>query len=200
MHRHSIRSIGSPKLVVGCLSALLIATSLGTVAFLGATHGSPTSKYQRTAAEITSSQIANAEASAKAAQQASLPTPLLPADQRQPWISAWDSMAKCMVSQGIKSFPQAPVTFGDGRTTPPSIGASADIDPASASFQAAEAACPFNTSGLNATAFSQADSAWEQQHSAVSPNSTASASDSAGQSTALANQKKAAQQAATTGQ
>ncbi|MHB1776058.1 MAG: hypothetical protein ACYCU7_08735 [Acidimicrobiales bacterium] len=98
--------------------------------------------------------------------ESQLPEPLLPADQKVAWITAWNTMASCMHSHGEPGFPVAPSTFGDGRTPPPLVSGSpgSSADPASATFQAAQAACPFDTSGLSTTVLQQAQQAWLSGH------------------------------------
>ena len=98
--------------------------------------------------------------------ESQLPEPLLPASQRVAWITAWNTMASCMHSHREPGFPDAPTTFGDGHTPPPLVSGSpgSTADPASATFRAAQAACPFDTSGLSTTVLQQAQQAWLSSH------------------------------------
>lgn|GEM_PF-7095585 len=93
------------------------------------------------------------------------PEPTLPPAQRQLWIADFDAQATCMHAHGVPDFPEAPSTFGDGRTPPPVVGgpSGSGMDPQSATFQAAQKACPFNTSNLTAAAF---EAAWGQVNAA----------------------------------
>jgi len=93
--------------------------------------------------------------------EAGAPQPTLPPAQRQAWIADFDAMAACMHAHGVTDFPEAPATFGDGKTSPPVVGGplGSAMDSASPTFQAAQTACPFDTSNLTLAAF---QAAWDQ--------------------------------------
>lgn len=97
---------------------------------------------------------------------ANAPKLLLPPDQRTLWISDWNQMASCMQQHGESWFPNAPSTFGDGNTPAPVVGGAPGTaeDVTGSAFQAAQAACPFNTSNLNLQEFEQAEQAWANAH------------------------------------
>lgn len=109
--------------------------------------------------------------------ESQLPEPLLPASQRTAWITAWNTMASCMHSHGEPGFPDAPTTFGDGHTPPPLVSGSpgSSADPASATFQASQAACPFDTSGQSTTVLQQAQQAWLSSHRGGTPTGVSAA-------------------------
>lgn len=94
---------------------------------------------------------------------ANAPMPILPDDQAQLWRTAFQEMADCMHTHGIKGFPDAPETFGDGKTAAPAIGILVDTGdgpPTSEQFGKALAACPFDSSMLDRDAFAVSNAEW----------------------------------------
>jgi hypothetical protein len=114
------------------------------------------SPAQGTAAAMPSGEAIDQASSALDQQvEIGLPRPVLPADQREAWVSMWQTVADCMHQHGVASFPDAPATFGDGKTPPPVIRyrSGTDLDPESPSAQKATAECQFDYSRLSPDVF-----------------------------------------------
>jgi len=155
-------SLGGWKrfLVVASL-AIGVAITVPTAILSNASGGQP--------AKVSTTSVDSAvQAWSQAANEYNLTAPrlALPPDQRAAWISAFNAQAVCMHSHGISDFPTAPSSFGDGNTPSPIVGGppGSDMDPASAAFQAAAVACPFDSSNLDQAAFQKAFQAWFAAH------------------------------------
>ena len=85
------------------------------------------------------------------------PDLLLPPDQRTLWVEDFQAMADCYHAHGVPDFPNAPRTFGDGKTAMPVTDgpAGSEMDPASPTFQAASQECKFDSSNLSQSAFAR---------------------------------------------
>lgn len=145
--------------------SLLGAAAL-VIALIVVTGGSATPKHPAFADTASHGTTAQSERdSFVQSKQADAPRLTLPATQRTAWITAWDQMATCMHNHGVATFPEAPATYGNGKTPAPIVGGPAALLGVSEStFQAAQAACPFNTSSLTSQIFEQAQRAWFQAH------------------------------------
>jgi hypothetical protein len=161
VHRLSRKTMILLVPVIVCVAAVVIYFGRG------ASSAQPNS--QPSAASVAAQGAAHVEAN--------LPTPSLPADQAAAWRAAWQSMADCMQSHGVPDFPNAPATFGDGKTPPPNIAGApgTPMDPTSSTYQSAKAACPFDTSGLSQSEFQQSWQNWEATHPANADGSSTSA-------------------------
>jgi hypothetical protein len=132
----------------------------------GATHASTTTDTQIPSSTSLSQMASEGIASINA----SAPEPTLPAAQSAAWIADFQAMANCMHAHGIADFPNAPATFGDGKTPAPVTDgpSGSDMDPQSTTFQSANAACPMNTSNLSMSAFQSSWSQWQASHPTTS--------------------------------
>ena len=91
------------------------------------------------------------------------PAPLLPADQRAIWIESFQRTADCMHDAGFPSFPDAPATFGDGRTRSPLILVPSDPAEHEAFTTAMFGDCALDTSQLDLDIFQAAMDAAVQE-------------------------------------
>jgi hypothetical protein len=110
--------------------------------------------------------VDQASQQAESSLAASSPALSLPPSQAAAWIADWNASASCMVAHGISDYPNAPATFGDGKTPIPLVWGptGSDLNPSSSAFQVAHAACPFDTSNLSASVFQEAWQQWDAAH------------------------------------
>lgn len=148
-------------------AAVAIAESSGAG---GATHASTTTEGSQIPSSTSLSQMAS---EGIASINANAPTPTLPAAQSAAWISDFQAMANCMHAHQISDFPNAPATFGDGKTPAPVTDGppGSDMDPQSSAFQSATAACPMNTSNLSMSDFESSWNEWRSSHPGTSSGS-----------------------------
>lgn len=91
------------------------------------------------------------------------PAPLLPEDQRSIWIESFQRTADCMRDAGFPSFPDAPATFGDGRTRLPLILVPSEPAEHEAFTTAMLGDCALDTSQLDLDIFQAAMDAAVQE-------------------------------------
>lgn len=174
MARVSGRRHSGRRIIAGL--TIVIAGTVGTVAAvaLTATNGAGGDTHASTITEgpVPQSQVpagatlSQMEAQGIASINANAPKPTLPPDQRAAWVAAFQAMANCMHAHGITGFPNAPATFGDGKTSAPVIDGTpgSDMDPQSSAFQSASAGCPMDTSKLSIPEFQSSWNQWQASH------------------------------------
>ena len=149
------------------VAALVVFVAAVSVAVRSFAHTDPTTRPPA-AADSEATEAQADPSSAVNPYRSPQPLLMLPDDQRQAWVKMWQAKADCMHAHGVPSFPDAPATFGDGRTPAPLAAGpdGSDLDPASPAFQQADAACPYDYSGLNQSEF---DQAWDNWRAAGAP-------------------------------
>jgi hypothetical protein len=161
--------------------AVISVAAVVTFTDLGGASGQLANGSPSTSTQIPESGLSQAEANGLSQMSAGGPELTLPASQRAAWIDAFQSMANCMHEHGIADFPNAPSTFGDGKTPAPSTDGApgTDMDPQSSAYQAASAACPFDQSNLSIPDFQSAWNQWYSSHPNSAPGEAVSGQEAA---------------------